>query len=189
MKYLSKKLAIVAAFVTMAFTQTAFSAQDVVMDNRGQYVHSFSGTCVRTNWEVRSDKCQKATASAYRAPSVLSKLQQVSRSFLVFFDFDKSSLTGDAKQVVSDIYALTKNKKSPRLTVIGHTDRSGSDQYNVGLSKRRANSVEAELKRLGISGSAIVTDWKGESSPLVSTEDGVKEPQNRRAEVTIEYLK
>jgi outer membrane protein OmpA-like peptidoglycan-associated protein len=57
------------------------------------------------------------------------------------------------------------------------------------LSKRRADAIKKELSRLGITSSVILTDWKGESSPLVETKDGIKEPQNRRAEIKIEYVK
>jgi outer membrane protein OmpA-like peptidoglycan-associated protein len=192
MNYFTKKIAFTVAMIAtiIASSQMALSAQDVVMDENGQYIRSSSGACVRTIWSVGSDKCGRAApVSNYRAPSVLSKIQQLSRSFIVFFDFNGASLTGDAKQVVGDIYSLANSKKSPRFTVIGHTDTSGSDDYNKALSKRRASAVKAELSRLGIASSAIVTDWKGESSPLVTTKDSIKEPQNRRAEVRVEYVK
>ena len=66
----------------------------------------------------------------------------------------------------------------------GHADKSGSDSYNVGLSQRRADSVRAYLAGKGIPETAMSTEAFGESRPLVETADGVREPQNRRVEIT-----
>jgi outer membrane protein OmpA-like peptidoglycan-associated protein len=72
-----------------------------------------------------------------------------------------------------------------RIEVNGYTDRSGSDQYNQGLSVRRANAVAAELLRRGVPRNEIATRGFGESNPLVPTADGVREPQNRRVEIIL----
>ena len=71
------------------------------------------------------------------------------------------------------------------MTLTGHTDRSGSEQYNMALSLRRAEAVKANMIRQGIPANAIVVIGKGESQPLVPTADGVREPQNRRVEIVI----
>jgi len=68
--------------------------------------------------------------------------------------------------------------------IAGHTDRSGSDQYNMGLSQRRADAVRAYLAGHGIPDGVMTTQAFGESRPLVETADGVREPQNRRVEIT-----
>ena len=70
------------------------------------------------------------------------------------------------------------------MTVSGFADRSGSDAYNVGMSQRRADSVRAYLASRGVPNSAIRTEAYGESRPLVDTADGVREPQNRRVEIS-----
>jgi outer membrane protein OmpA-like peptidoglycan-associated protein len=66
----------------------------------------------------------------------------------------------------------------------GHADRSGPADYNVGLSQRRANNVRSYLAGHGIPDGVMTTQAFGESRPLVETADGVREPQNRRVEVT-----
>ncbi len=66
----------------------------------------------------------------------------------------------------------------------GHADRSGSADYNVGLSQRRADAVKAYLGGRGVPDGAMSTEAFGESRPLVETADGVREPQNRRVEIT-----
>ena len=103
--------------------------------------------------------------------------------YLVFFDWDKSDLSADAKKVLAQVADNVKKGKSARINVVGHADRSGSDAYNVGLSQRRANAVKAELVRLGLTAKEIATAAKGEREPLVQTKDGVREPQNRRVEI------
>jgi outer membrane protein OmpA-like peptidoglycan-associated protein len=71
------------------------------------------------------------------------------------------------------------------VSVVGHTDRSGSDQSNVELGLRRANVVQALLVETGVEIAAIDVASHGEAAPLVPTDDGVVEPKNRRVEITI----
>jgi len=73
--------------------------------------------------------------------------------------------------------------KVTELEVTGHTDTVGSDAYNMRLSKRRAESVAAELEKAGIPSSEIAIFAKGKRDLLVPTADGVKEPQNRRVQI------
>ncbi len=116
------------------------------------------------------------------APKPAPKVQLQPKEFIVFFDFDQAKLSPEAQKILNDAAAEAK-KGYVRIKLAGHADRSGSSQYNVGLSQRRANSVEAELRRLGVSSADIATEAKGEAEPLVPTADGVPEPQNRRVEI------
>jgi OOP family OmpA-OmpF porin len=122
-------------------------------------------------------------APAPAAQEVVETTQ--ARSYLVFFDFDSSRLTPEAKQIVASAAADALQGKTTRIDVTGHTDRSGSDRYNQALSVRRAESVRRELVADGVADSLIVTRGVGESDPLVPTADGVREPQNRRVEIVL----
>lgn len=106
-------------------------------------------------------------------------------TFMVFFDWNKSDIRPEAFAVVES--AAVRAKRSPyrNVVVIGHADRSGTGKYNFALSDRRAKAVKSVLVRLGIPANKIVTKPKGETDLLVPTEDGVREPQNRRAEIKI----
>ncbi len=106
--------------------------------------------------------------------------------FVVFFDFDKSNLSGIAANIVNDAAKESNRVGSARITATGYADRAGSTAYNLGLSERRAQAVKAELIRQGISENEIVIMWKGEADNLVPTNDGVREPQNRRVEIIID---
>ena len=108
---------------------------------------------------------------------------QIPRRYLVFFDFDKATLTDDARAIVRSAAQAARQTGVVRLEVTGHTDRSGSDRYNATLSLRRAEAIKAELVRNGVNEREIAVLSKGESEPLVRTPDGAREPQNRRVEI------
>jgi outer membrane protein OmpA-like peptidoglycan-associated protein len=107
------------------------------------------------------------------------------RTYLVFFDFDRADLTDRARQIISEAAQNAGRVQTTRIEVGGHADRSGSPQYNQRLSLRRAEAVAAELSRLGVARSNISVQAFGESRPLVATADGVREPQNRRVEIVL----
>ena len=104
--------------------------------------------------------------------------------FIVFFDWDKSDITPEAAAILDNAAAAYAQTGSAQVMLAGHADRSGSASYNVGLSQRRADAVRAYLAGRGVADGAISTSAFGEERPLVQTEDGVREPQNRRVEIT-----
>lgn len=107
----------------------------------------------------------------------------ITRSFLVFFDWDKSAITPEARRVISQAAANTRKAGITRITLTGHADRSGPERYNMALSLRRASAVKREMMRNGVAAKDIAIFGRGETQPLVPTPDGVREPQNRRAEI------
>ncbi len=112
-------------------------------------------------------------------------VQTVARTYLVFFDWNRSDLTDRARQIIADAASARSSARATRIEVAGHADRSGTDRYNQALSLRRAETVAAELGRRGVSRSDIDIQAYGESRPLVATADGVREPQNRRVEIVL----
>jgi outer membrane protein OmpA-like peptidoglycan-associated protein len=127
-----------------------------------------------------------APAPAPMAPAAAAvPASPVSRSYIVFFDWDKADLTTRAKQIVSEAAANSTKVQYTRLEVNGYTDTSGTPTYNQGLSVRRAQAVAAELVKDGVPKSAITIQGFGETHPLVPTGSGVREPQNRRVEIII----
>ena len=106
-------------------------------------------------------------------------------NFIVFFDFNKSNLTADARQVVAEAVDAAKHGAVTKVTVVGHTDTVGSHSYNQRLSERRAASVKAEMVSQGLPAAEIFTMGKSFDDPLVPTGPNVREPQNRRAVITL----
>ena len=107
------------------------------------------------------------------------------RTYLVFFDWDKSDLTARARQIIAEAAQASTRVQTTRIEVDGHADKSGTARYNQALSMRRAQVVAAELVRLGVAQSAIDIQAFGDTKPLVPTADGVRELQNRRVEIIL----
>lgn len=107
------------------------------------------------------------------------------RTYLVFFDWDRADLTARARQIVAEAAQASTHVQTTRIEVNGYTDLSGTAAYNQKLSVRRAQSVQTELVRDGVSASEISIHGYGESNPLVQTAEGVREPQNRRVEIIL----
>jgi len=104
--------------------------------------------------------------------------------YIVFFDWDKSDITPEAATILDSAIGAYANCESVPIMLAGYTDRSGSMQYNMGLSERRNASVHSYLTARGIPDGAITSQAFGESNPRVPTADGVRELQNRRVEIT-----
>jgi outer membrane protein OmpA-like peptidoglycan-associated protein len=106
-------------------------------------------------------------------------------SFMVFFDWDRANLSAQALNTIKQAAGAYKTKGNARVTATGHTDTSGSPQYNMALSLRRANAVKDALVREGVPATAITVVGRGEQGLLVQTGPNVREPQNRRVEIVI----
>ncbi len=103
------------------------------------------------------------------------------RSFTVYFDLDKATLTEAGRAVVDAAAANYKQGQVTHINVTGYTDTTGTPRHNQGLSERRAATVRAKLISDGVPSDQIVTHGRGESDLAVPTADNVNEPRNRRA--------
>ena len=101
---------------------------------------------------------------------------------LVFFDWGKGELSNDAKASLDKLAASYAANPRP-MTVDGHSDRSGASAGNLISSRKRAIAVRDYLVAKGVPTTALTVRAYGETWPIISTEDGVREIQNRRVEV------
>lgn len=106
------------------------------------------------------------------------------QTYMVFFDWDSSRLSDASMQTIRQAAGAYKARGSANITAAGNADTSGPDGYNMALSLRRANAVKDALVREGVPAQAVTTVGNGEKSLLAQTGDGVREPQNRRVEVS-----
>lgn len=104
----------------------------------------------------------------------------------VLFAFDSSVIRESAKATLAKVARALSNNPNETLHIEGHTCNIGTEQYNMGLSERRANSVKEYLVNSGISADRITTEAFGESQPLVPNESEAARELNRRVELTIE---
>lgn len=106
--------------------------------------------------------------------------------YLVFFDFDKSSVNAEGISVLEFVVAEFNNGQINGINVVGHTDTSGSAAYNAKLANRRASSIKGELIARGVPAGAVTISGVGENDLLVATQDGIREPANRRGVITFQ---
>jgi len=144
------------------------------------YNHTFL-IGVRYNFGQAPAPAPMAAPMAAPTPMV-----QPARSYLVFFDWDKATLTTRARQIIHEAAENSTRVKYTQIQVNGYTDTSGTPRYNMGLSVRRAQAVAAELVRDGVPRNAISIKGFGETHLLVPTGPNVREPQNRRVEIIIQ---
>lgn len=113
------------------------------------------------------------------------KMVQPMRDYTVYFALGSAQINAAGMRVISAA-AVEAKARGTRVTVAGHTDRSGSAQANQALSQRRADAVRSALMAQGLDGRLITTVVAfGEDKPAVPTADGQVEQRNRRVEIII----
>lgn len=105
---------------------------------------------------------------------------------VIYFGHDSFDITGANRALIEQAAAAAKKAKATSVVLIGHADRSGSDSYNMGLSRARAAAVGNAIMEAGIDRSMVQKRFAGETSPQVGTDDGVRERMNRRVEIVFE---
>ena len=145
--------------------------------NPGQYNNNTTTTLLGVTYKF----AQPAPAPVAPPPAAVQP-----PSFMVFFDWDRSNLTAQALGTIKQAAQAYQQKGNARITATGHTDTSGSEQYNMALSLRRANAVKDALVREGVPATAISVIGRGQQGLLVQTGPNVREPQNRRVEIVVQ---
>lgn len=108
-------------------------------------------------------------------------------NFVVYFEWDHADLNQAALSTIEAAANRARACNVSSALVVGHTDTSGANAYNLALSERRASVVRDALTARGMSASAIRTEARGENDLANATRDGVREPLNRRTAVTISF--
>ena len=103
----------------------------------------------------------------------------------ILFDFDSDALKTNARSNLSELAASLQRHPDVDVMIVGHTDATGTDDYNMNLSYRRANSAAQYLQQQGVASSRIETAGRGESEPIASNDDEAGRAENRRVEVAI----
>jgi OmpA-OmpF porin, OOP family len=106
-------------------------------------------------------------------------------TFVLYFVEATDQFTPESQALVDQVLVAIASRPAPELTVAGHTDAVGTDQYNDALSLRRAERVRVLLIARGIAPDRIRAIGRGKREPRVTTPDGVAEPRNRRVEITV----
>ncbi len=101
----------------------------------------------------------------------------------ILFDSDKATLKVESSKQLMDVLQLLKGNPGLKLEIHGHTDDQGNDDYNMSLSKQRAEAIVSFLLLFGIDTTRLIPKGYGESKPIAtnSTEEG--RAKNRRVEL------
>jgi len=105
--------------------------------------------------------------------------------YVVYFDLDSAALDGEAMAVVREAATAAQDRDADVVVVAGHTDTSGSQSYNMSLSKRRAEAVARMLESEGVYSGRIEVDHYGETELALATGDGVVARENRRVTIFV----
>jgi outer membrane protein OmpA-like peptidoglycan-associated protein len=115
----------------------------------------------------------------------LSGLPSAPQHFTLYFRFESEELTEESRGLLAQILQAVKDRPFPDVSVVGHTDTTGTNAGNFELGLRRANAIRGRLVEAGVAASMIEVTSHGESDLLVKTANGVAEPRNRRVEITV----
>lgn len=103
----------------------------------------------------------------------------------VYFDTNKSNVQGTSTTTLDKLAGIFKEYPKSNVLVEGHTDSAGSDEYNMNLSRQRAQSVTTYLIAKGVDASRFDTKWYGETQPVGDNSTTEGKAKNRRVELAI----
>jgi outer membrane protein OmpA-like peptidoglycan-associated protein len=106
-------------------------------------------------------------------------------SFLLYFLNDSTEMTAESQSYIPEVLSVVNKRAFCEISIIGHTDTTGDDEYNLRLSAARAEVVRQTLLSHGIRSGLIELRYHGKRDPLIRTGDNVREPRNRRVEVIV----
>jgi len=104
----------------------------------------------------------------------------------VYFDTNKYNINEASREMLDKLAGILNEYPDTDVVVVGHTDSTGSAEYNMTLSKNRAQAVTNYFtQNKGLSNGRFTTDWYGETSPIASNETSEGRAQNRRVNIVI----
>ena len=118
----------------------------------------------------------------YPAPEIREKARKNFKFEPIYFDHDKSEIRPEHYEYLNEMARILDGIHDLRVEVIGHTDAVGTDEYNVGLSKRRAQAIKDYFKSRGIEPDKLEIDFKGERQPVDSNNTSEGKQRNRRVD-------
>ncbi|HEY1010430.1 MAG TPA: OmpA family protein [Daejeonella sp.] len=156
---------------------TTLEQQDLLKDTDGDGVADRLDKCPDTpaGTQVTGAGCPiEFPADTTAAAGAYSNIQ---------FEFDSSVLRTSAYPTLDKVSADLRANSSMRLTLDGHASAEGTDEYNMNLSRDRANSVKTYLVNSGVAANRITINAYGESRPIASNATEAGRVQNRRVEI------
>jgi len=117
--------------------------------------------------------------------SALKSLPLKPVSVLLYFKNNSNELTEESKAKLPQILKYIEDRMPCDITIIGHADTKGSEEYNIKISLKRAEAVKKWILSQNVDLHSLKVESYGESDLLVQTPDNVSEPKNRRVELLV----
>ena len=185
---------VLAAATAGAAAESRPVAPGYAVDSQGNIVHSASGDCLHTGSWSKAD-ATVAGCDGYvvdKTVSVVKGDAQDAISTILFpqaelFAFDSATLSDSGKEYIRHYRDELGDSlaQAYAIVILGYTDSTGDDRYNLDLSKRRAQAVADYLGTLGVPADKMKTIGRGENDPLVPNDTEEHRAQNRRVEVVV----
>ena len=103
----------------------------------------------------------------------------------VYFDTNKYDINSDSQTTLNKLNGIFQEYRDTNILVVGHTDSTGSEEYNMTLSKNRAYAVSDYLNNKGVINSRITTNWFGETQPIYDNSTASGRAKNRRVNIVV----
>jgi OmpA-OmpF porin, OOP family len=134
--------------------------------------------CIDVPGTVANNGCPEPTVE------VIEELNEYSRTIL--FDLNKATVRKESEETLQAIADIMQEYPNTIFHIGGHTDSTGSDKYNLKLSKERAASVEQFLETAGVPSNRLTSEGYGESQPIASNQTSKGRQENRRVEISLD---
>lgn len=173
---------LIAGFALMsAPALQAAEPKGYVTDSSGEIVKNSFGDCVHTSaWTpsmaimecepklARANMPEPETEVAAMEPEPEPEpvMRRINLSSDAYFAFDKAELTAEGKQKLDELARQMNNAQEPSIRIVGHTDRIGPEDYNMKLSRERAQAVKDYLSQKGVPEDVMSVAGKGEADPI-----------------------
>lgn len=150
---------------------------------------SFS-SCKKKGAKSAADAQNQAEQAAIDESAVVEEAPVVEQSILdtlpiIYFEFEQALLSEASRATLQEIATAMSANSTASISIEGHCDQRGSNEYNLALGERRARSVQKYLQNLGVAATRMTVTSFGEERPKNSGENEAAWSQNRRAEFTV----
>jgi outer membrane protein OmpA-like peptidoglycan-associated protein len=140
----------------------------------------------RQEAELREQLASERDLHQVEVERVRDDLLRLTLANEVSFDVDSAAVKPAFQPTLAKVAEVLTRYPDNRVTIVGHTDSTGSDAYNQSLSQRRAAAVLSELSQLGVPASRLQAIGHGESQPRASNDTAAGREQNRRVEILLQ---
>jgi outer membrane protein OmpA-like peptidoglycan-associated protein len=140
----------------------------------------------RQERELRQAVADERVAKEVEVERVRDDLLKLTLANEVSFDYDSAQIKPAFRPTLDKLADVLAKYDRNRVTIVGHTDSTGSETYNQTLSERRAQAVMSEMVRLGVPGSMMSATGRGEVEPRATNATEAGRQLNRRVEVLVQ---